>query len=54
MRINPQTLDSIEREHGFIWRFETPRYTIGYWAEPEDMDPADSFQFEEDIEAVPY
>lgn len=34
------------------WSFETARFFVGFFAEPEDMDPADSFQFEEDIEAV--
>lgn len=47
-----QTLDSIERQHGIAWRFETPRYTFAYWAESEDIDPADCFQFDDDIEAV--
>lgn len=47
-----QTLNSIDREHGILWSFATPRYTIAYWAEPEDMDPADSYEFDEDIEAV--
>lgn len=35
-----------------IWSFETDRFFIGLYAEPEDMDPADSFEFPEDIEAV--
>ena len=47
-----QTLDSIDREHGILWSFATPRYTIAYWAEPEDMAPEDSFEFADDIEAV--
>jgi hypothetical protein len=32
-----------------IWRFETARYVISCHALEEDMDPADSFQFDEDI-----
>ncbi len=34
------------------WSFETAQFFTGFYAEPEDLDPADSFQFEEDIEAV--
>jgi hypothetical protein len=34
------------------WSFETARFFVGFYAEPEDLDPADSFQFPEDIEAV--
>jgi len=34
------------------WSFETANFFIGFYAEPEEMDPADSFEFEEDIEAV--
>lgn len=52
MRTINKTYDDIDREHGILWEFATPRYTIAYWAEPEDMNPRDSFQFEEDIEAV--
>lgn len=47
-----QTLDSIDRRHGILWSFATERYTIAYWAEPEDMDPEDSFEFADDIEAA--
>jgi hypothetical protein len=47
-----KTLNSIDREHGVLWSFVTPRYTIAYWAEPEDMEPADSLEFAEDIEAI--
>lgn len=32
-----------------IWRFETARYVVTCHALVEDMDPADSFQFDEDI-----
>ena len=34
------------------WSFETARFFVGFYAEPEEMDPADSFTFDEDIEAV--
>lgn len=34
------------------WEFNTKRFRIALEIEPEDMDPADSFQFEDDIEAV--
>lgn len=34
------------------WTFETPNFTINFDVAPADMDPADSFQFEEDIAAV--
>lgn len=34
------------------WSFETDQFFVGFYAEPECLDPADSFQFEEDIEAV--
>lgn len=33
-----------------LWSFQTPRFTIELHALPEDMDPADSFQFDDDIE----
>jgi hypothetical protein len=33
-------LAEIDREHGVLWRFDTARYTVAFWAEPEDMDPA--------------
>ena len=34
------------------WEFNTARFRIALEIEPEDMDPADSFEFQEDIEAV--
>jgi hypothetical protein len=41
------------REQGLeLWRFETARFAVVCEALPEDMDPADSFDFEEDIQAV--
>lgn len=35
-----------------VFRFETARFVITGNVEPEDMDPADSFEFQEDIDAV--
>ena len=34
------------------WQFKTARFTIALEIAPEEMDPADSFQFDDDIEAV--
>jgi hypothetical protein len=34
------------------WSFETDRFFIGFYAEPEEMDPSDTFEFEEDIDAI--
>lgn len=34
---------------GAIWQFGTARYTVAFFAEPEDIDPADSFEFDDDI-----
>lgn len=34
------------------WSFETDQFFVGFYAEPEDLDPADSFELAEDIEAV--
>lgn len=31
------------------WSFETARFFIGFYAEEEDLNPEDSFEFEEDI-----
>lgn len=33
-----------------VWSFETARFSVEFHAEQEDMDPADSFDNEEDIE----
>lgn len=33
-----------------IYRFETARFVVTLKAEPEDMSPEDSFQFQEDID----
>ena len=35
-----------------IWQFETRRFRVALEIEPEDMDPADSFEFQEDIDAI--
>ncbi len=35
-----------------VWTFDTPNFRVALEVTPEDMDPADSFQFPEDIEAV--
>lgn len=35
-----------------VWEFNTARFRVALEIEPEEMDPAESFQFEEDIEAV--
>lgn len=35
-----------------VWSFETARFLITFEAEPCEDDPADSFEFAEDIEAV--
>lgn len=44
-----QSLDTIERQHGILWRFDTAHYTIAFWAEDEDLAPEDSFCDERDI-----
>jgi len=38
--------------HDAAWSFETANFFIGFYAEPEEMDPADSFEFQDDIDAV--
>lgn len=35
-----------------VWEFNTAKFRITLEILPEDMDPADSFEFDEDIEAV--
>lgn len=35
-----------------VWTFKTARFTVALEIEPEDLDPADSFEFQEDIDAV--
>src|SRR4051812_6860681 len=34
------------------WSFETAQFFIGFYTEPEELDPADSFEFQDDIDAV--
>jgi hypothetical protein len=35
-----------------IWQFETPRFTVTCDVTPEDMDPAESLEEQEDIDAI--
>lgn len=35
-----------------VWEFKTAQFRIALEVSPEEMDPADSFEFEDDIEAV--
>jgi hypothetical protein len=35
-----------------VWTFKTANFTVALEVMPEDMDPADSFEFAEDIAAV--
>lgn len=44
------TLDQVDDQYGILWRFDTARYTVAFWAEPDGLNPADSFEREEDIE----
>lgn len=44
-----QSLSEIERTHGVLWRFDTARYTVAFWAEDEDQSPADSFCDDRDV-----
>lgn len=39
-------------KHDFAWTHETARFLVALHIEPEDMDPADYFEFPEDIAAV--
>ena len=38
--------------HDTVWTFQTARYRVELQIMPEDTDPADSFDFQEDIDAV--
>jgi hypothetical protein len=49
-RQNMMDLDTIEHKYGVLWQFDTARYTVAFWAEDEDMDPADGFTDQRDIE----
>ena len=35
-----------------VWEFRTKQFRVALEIWPEDMDPADSFEFQEDIDAV--
>lgn len=35
-----------------VWSFETARFRVELQTMPEDLDPADSFEMQEDIDAV--
>jgi hypothetical protein len=35
-----------------VWSFQTREFFVGFYAEPEEMGPEDSFEFQEDIDAV--
>lgn len=35
-----------------IWTFKTKNFAVTLDVAPEDMDPADSFEFDEDIQAI--
>ena len=35
-----------------VWEFRTPQFRVALEIWPEDMDPADSFEFQDDIDAV--
>lgn len=35
-----------------VWEFKTARFRVALEVSPEDMDPADSFEFQDDIDAV--
>lgn len=38
--------------HKTFWEFRTAQFRVALEIEPEDMDPADSFEFQDDIDAV--
>lgn len=35
-----------------IWEFQTARFCVRFYAEQEETDPADCFEFDEDIQSV--
>jgi hypothetical protein len=45
-----KTLAQIDRNEGVLWRFDTKRFTVAFWAEEEELPPEDSFEFPEDVE----
>jgi hypothetical protein len=40
--------------HETVWSFETARFVVALEIEPEDMDPADSFEFDEEVSICHY
>lgn len=44
----PMSADRVRRDA--YWTFETKHFLIAFEPEPEEMDPADSFEFPEDVE----
>ena len=42
----------MSRQYETVWSFKTARFIVALEIEPEDMDPTDSFEFQEDIDAV--
>lgn len=38
-----RNIDQVEHDHNVLWLFDTARYTIAFWAEPEDMSPIGNF-----------
>lgn len=46
------TIDPWTARNDAVWTFETDRFFVGLFAEEEDLDPADSFSEQEDIDAV--
>src|SRR5215469_10050134 len=45
-----ENLYQIEQKHGVLWQFKTAKFTVAFWAEDEDLNPADRFCDEQDIE----
>lgn len=47
--IDPDNADGDLDRAGALWQFHTARYVVAMFAEPEELDPADSFEFADDI-----
>jgi hypothetical protein len=47
--IDPDFADTDLDRAGALWQFHTERYSVAFFAEEEDIDPADSFEFDDDI-----
>jgi hypothetical protein len=45
-------VSAFDIRHTAHWSFETARFFVGFYTEPEDMDPADCFECQADIDAV--